>query len=146
MGDKKIVALIMLIVLDCYSQPNDHEKYKKDDHSFMFNKSLSWLIKATPEELKFVINQNKFKRFSLTKEYSTYVFYEASEGKNIDSAQLNDIVRSILINRKKFENKKINPPIVDLFQWNEYLERSEVWEEGPVFVFENKTLTHLWLD
>ena len=105
MDGKKIVALLMLIVLECYSQPKDHEKYKKDDHSFMFNKSLSWLIKPTPEELKFIINQNKFKRFSLTKEDSTFVFYEASEDKNIDSAQLNDIFRSILIHRKKFEKK-----------------------------------------
>lgn len=146
MGGKKTVALLILIVLEFYSQPNDDEKYIKDDHSFMFNKSLSWLITATPKELKFVIKQNKFKRFSITKECSTFVSYEASEDENIDSAQLNDIVRSILIFRKKFENKKIKPPRVDLFQWSEYLERSEVWEEGPVFVFENKTLTHLWLD
>lgn len=146
MGGKKIVALLMLIVLECYSQPNDHEKYKKDDHSFMFNKSLSWLIKAKSEELKFVINHKNFKRFTLTKEYRTYVFYEASEDKNIDNAQLNDIVQTILNYRKKFENKKIKSPRVYLFQWNEYLERSEVWDEGPVFVFMNKTLTHLWLD
>ncbi|MEN9730229.1 MAG: hypothetical protein RLZ91_1346 [Bacteroidota bacterium] len=124
MGGKKIVALLMLIVLECYSQSNDYEKYKKDDHSFMFNKSLRWLIQATPEELKFVINQNKFKRFSLTKEHTIYVLYEAKERRNIDSTQLNGIVQSILTYRKRFEKKKINPPRVDLFQWNEYLERS----------------------
>lgn len=136
----------MLNALECFSQSNVYEKYKKDDHSFMFNKSLRWLIKATPEELKFVINQKKFKRFSLTNEHSIYVLYDATEAKNIDSTQLNEIVRSILNYRKKFKNVKIKPPRIDLFRWNKYLERSEVWVEGPVFVFENKTLSHLWLD
>lgn len=121
-------------------------KNREANHSFLFNKSLKWLRKATKEDIKCVLTHKEFERFSVTNKKRIDVLYDSNLKAPISSDQVNQIINVIVNYRNTIKNKKLLSLQVELFQWYDYLERTEIWKEGPVFVFKNKQLTHVWLD
>jgi len=116
------------------------------NHSYLFNKSLKWLRQASKEDIKCVLTHKEFERFSVTNKNRIDVLYDSNLKAPITSDQVTQIIDVIIKYRNTIKNKKLLSPQVELFQWYDYLERTEIWKEGPVFVFKNKQLTHVWLD
>lgn len=122
-----------------------HFKMKVPDHCFIFNRAPEWILSASKIELQSVLNQPGFRRFSITVNSQIKELLNASH-KNLTSPMMDSIYQSIIDNRSLLIHCKNVQPQVSYFQWNDYLERTEVYASGPVFVYFNDQLTHIWLD
>lgn len=122
-----------------------HFNMEVPDHCYIFNRAPEWLLSASKIELQSVLNQPGFRRFSITVNGQIKELLNASH-KDLTSLLMDSIYQSIIDNRSLLIYCKNIQPQVSYFQWNDYLERMEVYASGPVFVYFNDQLTHIWLD
>jgi hypothetical protein len=145
MAGKYFILFLVLLVSESFAQQNVSTS-RIIDHSNIFNRSIVWLTIASETELYNVICAPAFCRFSETSGKKYNIIYDSERYNSVDTLILNRIKTSIYNNMnglKKFGNIS---PTVEYFQWAEYLERIEQYDKGPVFVFKDKQLTHIWLD
>ncbi|MBU3744231.1 MAG: hypothetical protein FGM61_06725 [Sediminibacterium sp.] len=115
------------------------------DHCFIFNRAPEWLLTASKNEIQSVLRQKGFQRFSITENGQFKELLNASHV-NPAASLLDTIYQRIQDYQSVLKNCKDAQPQVSYFQWNDYLERTEVYASGPVFVYFNAQLTHIWLD
>jgi hypothetical protein len=148
---QEMLGKSMFILAALLFLKSNHNKYlpsinRVANHSYLFNKSLKWLRQASKEDIKCILTHKEFERFSVTNKNRIDVLYDSNLKTPISSDQVTEIIDVIIKYRNTIKNKKLLSPQVELFQWYDYLERTEIWKEGPVFVFKNKQLTHVWRD
>ena len=116
------------------------------DHCYIFNRAPEWLLTASRNEIQSVLKQSGFRRFSITESGQIKVLLDVANVIPPDSILVESIFQSIYHYQTVLERCKNEQPDVSYFQWSNYLERTEVYASGPVFVFFNDQLTHIWLD
>jgi MFS-type transporter involved in bile tolerance (Atg22 family) len=115
------------------------------NHSYMFNNSLSWLMHATASDIQKILSEKGFCHVALINEGKLEVVYNADYHFQVTQQQINRIQTYIYNNYSYLEQFMQHKPEVEFFQWSDYLERTEIWSKGPVFVFKNSQLTHILL-
>lgn len=123
-----------------------HSSNVSADHCNIFNRAPEWLLTASRNEIQSVLKQSGFRRFSITESGQIKVLLDVANVIPPDSIVVESIFQSIYHYQTVLERCKNEQPDVSYFQWSNYLERTEVYASGPVFVFFNDQLTHIWLD
>ena len=123
-----------------------HSSNVSADHCYIFNRAPEWLLTASRNEIQSVLKQSGFRRFSITESGQIKVLLDVANVIPPDSIVVESIFQSIYHYQTVLERCKNEQPDVSYFQWSNYLERTEVYASGPVFVFFNDQLTHIWLD
>ena len=165
----RIIVIITLIVLQSNQSGAQVIASKRPDHSFMFDRATDWLSKASAGEIKEVIFHSGFKRFSVSRNDTVEVLYDSNcdSEKNDSSFTGNESIAVLSDCAYRFEKNDATidaicaaikwffseypassvarKPEVDFWDLH-YFERSELYHKGPVFVFRDNQLTHIWLD
>lgn len=105
-----------------------------------------WVLDAGKKDWEKVLSKKGFGRFSVTTNLQVYELYNGYTQTHPTRADIRKIRRAVKDHKKDLKACLRYPPTIDYFQWTDYLERTEVWKPGPVFVFQNDQLTHIWLD
>lgn len=165
----RIIVIITLIVLQSNQSKAQVISSKRPDHSFMFDRATDWLSKASASEIKEVIFHPGFIRFSVTRNDSIVVLYDSNCDSGIVDSTSTENNSVVVLNNctQRFEkndatieaiysavkwffskypvNSMAKKPDVDFWDLK-YFERDEIYQKGPVFVFRDNQLTHVWLD
>lgn len=138
--------IISFIVLQSYQSKAQANDSIKLDHSYMFNRAPAWLSKASVNDIKVVVFHSGFKRFSVTRNDSIEVLYDSDNDFEKNLLTIDKIYSAIKWFFSKYPVSSIaNKPELDFWDLN-YFERDEIYQKGPVFVFRDNQLTHIWLD
>jgi hypothetical protein len=131
---RKIILLLALMTATvCHAQSKS-----------LFGKIPEFLATASDKEMSEVFQSQIFARFSATLPEGVIVAYENTS--RVKEGSIEEIKDQISMFKNKLEAAKHEIPEVDLFQWADYKERTEVYPCGLVAVFHNNQISHVWLD
>ena len=145
MAIRKLLAVIHLIISLGAIAQSKAQLDSSINHSYMFNNSLSWLMHATASDIQKILSEKGFCHVALINEGKLEVVYNADYDFQVTQQQINRIQTYIYNNYSYLEQFMQHKPELEFFQWSDYLERTEIWSKGPVFVFKNSQLTHILL-
>ena len=131
---RKIVLLLSLMTATvCHAQDKS-----------LFNKMPEFLVTASDKEVSDLFQSPIFARFSATLSEGVIVAYENTS--KVKEGSIEGIKDQISMFKNKLETAKNQIPEVNLFQWADYKERTEIYPCGLVVVFHDEKVSHVWLD
>lgn len=109
-----------------------------------FGRIPDFLIHSADGEFERVFESKLFVRFSSTLPQGIVIAYENSSNSKIGS--MGNIKDQIFLLRSKLSEAKNETPVIEFFQWADYIERTEIYPCGLVAIFKDEKLTHVWMD
>lgn len=110
----------------------------------LFGKMPAFLSNASYHEMTGTFQSPVFARFSATLPEGVVIAYENTPISQQGS--LDRIKGQITMFKDRLVAAKDEVPVVEIFKWADYTERSEIYPCGLVVIFRDELVTHVWLD